>query len=285
MIPQGFDYAAPTTLGEALALLAEDGAKALAGGMSLIPLMKLRLAAPAKVVDLSRIPELKGIRMNSEALHIGALTTHADVEGSALVRSECPLLAETAGQIGDLQVRNAGTLGGSVAHNDPAADYPATLFALGAQAKVASIGNPRTVPLNELLVDAMMTSLEPGELITEIIVPVEETNTGTSYQKMKQPASGFAIVGVAARVRKSNGAIDWARVGVTGLSGAGFRATAAEERLAGAAGSAEDIQNAAATVADGVDANSDIHASADYRKHVATVYAARAIQAALQRTG
>ncbi|MCP5111211.1 MAG: xanthine dehydrogenase family protein subunit M, partial [bacterium] len=277
--------AAPKTLGEALALLAEDGAKALAGGMSLSPLMKLRLAAPAKVVDLSRIPELKGIRMNSEALHIGALTTHADVEGSALVRSECPLLAETAGQIGDLQVRNAGTLGGSVAHNDPAADYPATLFALGARAKVASIGNPRTVPLNELLVDTMMTSLEPGELITEIIVPVEETNTGTSYQKMKQPASGFAIVGVAARVRKSNGVIDWARVGVTGLSGAGFRATAAEERLAGAAGSAEDIQNAAATVADGVDANSDIHASADYRKHVATVYAARAIQAALQRTG
>ncbi len=284
MIPQDFDYAVPKTLDEALALLAEDGTKALAGGMSLIPLMKLRLAAPGKLVELSRIPELKGIRENSGTLHIGALATHSDIESSALVRAKCPLLDEMAAQIGDLQVRNAGTLGGSIAHNDPAADYPAALLALEAQVKVASIGNPRTVPLSELLVDAMLTSLDPGELITEIIVPIEDSSTGTSYQKMKQPASGFAIVGVAARVRKSNGAIDWARVGVTGLSGTGFRATAAEDLLAGAAGSEEDVRRAAATVADGVEANSDLHASADYRKHLATVYAARAIHAALERT-
>ena len=284
MIPQAFDYAAPKTLAEALALLVEEDTKALAGGLSLIPLMKLRLAAPGKVVDLSRIPELKQIRENSGAIHIGALATHADIEASAIVRGKCPLLAETAAQIGDMQVRNAGTLGGSVAHNDPAADYPAALFALEARVKVASIGNPRTVPLNELLVDAMMTSLDPGELITEIIVPVEDSSTGTSYQKMKQPASGFAIVGVAARVKKSNGAIDWARVGVTGLSGTGYRATAAEQLLEGAAGSADDIRKAAATVADTAEPNSDLHASADYRKHVATVYAARAVQAALERT-
>ena len=283
MIPQGFDYAAPKTLAEALALLAEDDTKALAGGMSLIPLMKLRLAAPAKVVDLSRIPELNGIRGNSGTIHIGALATHADVESSALVRAKCPLLDETAAQIGDLQVRNAGTLGGSVAHNDPAADYPAALFALDTQVKIAGGDGERTVPLSELLVDAMMTSLEPGELITEIIVPVEDPSTGTSYQKMKQPASGFAIVGVAARVKKSNGTIDWARVGMTGLSGTGYRATAAEDLLEGVAGSADDIGKAAATVADGVEANSDLHASASYRKHVAEVYAARAIRAALSR--
>lgn len=284
MIPQGFDYAAPRTLGEALALLAEDETKALAGGMSLIPLMKLRLAAPAKVVDLSRIPELKSLRENSGELHIGALVTHSEIENAAVVRGKCPLLSETAAQIGDLQVRNAGTLGGSVAHNDPAADYPAALFALEAKVKIASKSGERTIPLNELLVDAMMTSLEPGELITEIIVPIEGNSTGTSYQKMKQPASGFAIVGIAARVQKSNGSIGWARVGVTGLSGSGFRATAAEELLTGSAGSEEDVRKAAATVADGVEANSDIHASADYRKHVAAVYAARAIQAAIQRT-
>jgi len=283
MIPQNFDYAAPATLEEALELLADPEAKALAGGMSLIPLMKLRLAAPARLVDLRRIAGLREIREDDGALRIGALVTHSEIESSPLVRSRCPLLAETASHIGDLQVRNAGTIGGSIAHNDPAADYPAALFALEAQVKVAGKGTERTVPLEELLVDAMVTALEPGELITEVILPVEAASAGTSYQKMRQPASGFAIVGVAARVARSNGKIGSVRVGVTGLGPSGFRARRVEELLEGTAGSDGEIREAAAVVAEGVEANADLHASADYRRHLAQVFTVRAIRAALAR--
>ena len=283
MIAENFEYAAPSTLEEALQLLADPEAKALAGGMSLIPLMKLRLAAPGRLVDLRRVQELKTIRRNGGALHIGALATHSEIESSPAVRSRCPLLAETASHIGDLQVRNMGTIGGSIAHNDPAADYPAALLALEAQVKIAGQGTERVVGLEELLVDAMVTALEPGELITEVIVPVDGEATGTSYQKMRQPASGFAIVGVAARVTKSNGKIGRARIGVTGLGPTGFRARKAEELLEGSSGSEEEIRRAAAAAAEGVEANSDLHASAEYRRHLAAVYTARAVRAALAR--
>ena len=175
------------------------------------------------------------------------------------MRARCPLLAEAASIIGDIQVRNMGTIGGSVAHADPAADYPASLLALEAKVVLASAKGKRELPISDFFVDTFTTALEPGEIVQEVIVPVEDQAVGTSYQKMLQPASGFAIVGVAARIRKSGGKIALARVGVTGLSGKPYRASAVEKALEGTAGSPSDIQKAAALVADGVDANSDLH--------------------------
>lgn len=283
MIPQVFDYAAPKTLDEALNLL-QSGGKPLAGGMSLIPMMKLRLATPEQLVDIGRIKTLNYIREEGGTLRLGAATTHYDVESSGLVRSKCPLLAETAAAIGDVQVRNMGTIGGSIAHADPAADYPAALQALEAKLVLKGAKAERTVAAADFFLEAFTTALEPGEIVREAIVPVEAQGFGTSYQKMVQPASGFAIVGVAARVERSGGKIGKVRIGVTGLSNRSYRATAAEKALEGKAGSAGEIQNAAALVTEGEDANSDLHASADYRRHLAVVYATRALVAALART-
>ncbi len=282
MIPQQFEYSAPKTLDEALGLLAE-GAKPLAGGMSLIPMMKLRLASPEHLVDLGRIKDLSYIRETGTVLHIGATTTHHDVESSALVRGKCPLLAETASYIGDVQVRNMGTIGGSVAHADPAADYPAALQALEAKISLRGAKSERTVSADDFFVDTFTTSLEPGEIVREVIVPVDGDGTGTSYQKVLQPASGFAIVGIAVRVRKQGDKVTMARIGVTGLSNRAFRATEAEKALEGRSGTPAEIQAVAALVAQGVDANSDLHASADYRLHLAAVYAAKALATALGR--
>jgi aerobic carbon-monoxide dehydrogenase medium subunit len=284
MIAQNFEYSVPNTLQEALQLLSDGTAKVLAGGMSLIPMMKLRLATPEHLVDLRRVADLKTISESSGEIHIGAMTTHYDLESSPLLRQRCPLLAEAAGHIGDVQVRNMGTIGGSISHADPAADYPASLLALGAKVRLVRAGGERTLSLEDFLVDTFTTAAEPGEIVREIIVPVEEPKTGVNYQKMLQPASGFAIVGVAARLRKTNGKISLARVGVTGLASRPFRAAAVETRLEGSAGTDDDIRQAAAIVSNGVDANADIHASADYRKQMAQVYATRAIRAALART-
>ena len=283
MIAQNFEYAAPTSLKDALGLLAGDDVKVLAGGMSLIPLMKLRLATPGQLVDIGRIPDLNYIREDKGVLRIGATTTHYQIESSATVRSRCPLLAEAAAHIGDIQVRNVGTIGGSVAHADPAADYPASLLALETRVSLATAKGQREIPIAEFFVDTFTTALESGEIVRELIVPVEEQSVGTSYQKMLQPASGFAIVGVAARVKKSGGKVTMARVGVTGLSGKPYRATNVEKALEGTSGGASDVQKAAAGVAEGVDANSDLHASADYRKHLAKVYTMRALTVALSR--
>ncbi|HVP48068.1 MAG TPA: xanthine dehydrogenase family protein subunit M [Bryobacteraceae bacterium] len=284
MIPQNFEYSSPNNLNEALALLADGNAKVLAGGMSLIPLMKLRLAAPEHLVDLGRVADLKSIREEGGSIRIGATATHYDIESSPLVRGKCPLLAEAASNIGDVQVRNMGTIGGSIAHADPAADYPASLLALEAQVRIASANGERTVTIEQFLVDALTTALEPGEIVREIIVPVEPANAGVSYQKMVQPASGFAIVGAAVRVRKSGGKVAFVRVGVTGLAAKAFRAAGVEKLLAGTSGSAADVQKAAAVVSDGADANSDLHASASYRQQMAKVYTARALTQALSRT-
>ena len=284
MIAQNFEYSAPASLNEALGLLGDGEAKALAGGMSLIPLMKLRLAAPDQVVDLGRIPGLNYIREDDGVLRIGATTTHYEVESSPLVRASCPLLAEAASNIGDIQVRNMGTIGGSIAHADPAADYPASLLALEARVVLVTAKSQRELPIADFFVDTFTTALEPGELIREVIVPLEDKSAGTSYQKVVQPASGFAIVGIAARVRKSGGSVTLARVGVTGLAGKPYRAINVEQALEGTAGSPSDIQKAAAVVADGVEANSDLHGSAEYRRHLARVYTMRALAVASSRT-
>jgi carbon-monoxide dehydrogenase medium subunit len=282
MIPQSFEYAAPKTLDEALGLIA-DGAKPLAGGMSLIPMMKLRLAAPEKLVDLGRIKDLSYIKEDGQSIRIGATTTHHTVESSTALIAKCPLLAETASFIGDVQVRNMGTIGGSVAHADPAADYPAALQALEASIVIKGAGGERTMSAGDFFIDTFTTALEPGEIVREIVVPVEAAGAGTNYQKVLQPASGFAIVGIAVRLRKSGGKISMARIGVTGLSNSSFRARAAEQSLEGKEGTAGEIEAAAKLVAQGVDANSDLHASAEYRSHLAVVYAGRAIAAALGR--
>lgn len=283
MIPQTFEYTAPQSLDEALSLIA-GGAKPLSGGMSLIPMMKLRLAAPDHLVDLGRLKDLNYVREQSGALRIGATTTHQDVTTSALIRGHCPLLAQTAGGVGDPQVRNRGTIGGSVAHADPSADYPAALQALEAKFVLKGAKSERIVAAADFFLDTFMTALEPGEIVREVIVPVEDSGTGTHYEKVVQKASGFAVVGIAVRIKKAAGKIAWARIGVTGLSNHAYRAAAVEKALEGTGGSATDVQHAAAMAADGVDANSDLHASAEYRKHLAVVHAARAILVALSRT-
>jgi carbon-monoxide dehydrogenase medium subunit len=275
MIAQNFEYEAPTTLKQALALLATGDTKVLAGGMSLVPMMKLRLAAPERLVDLSRIPGLSEIKEAGASIVIGAMTTHHQVEDSALLRAKCPLLAETASNIGDVQVRNMGTIGGSVAHADPAADYPAALLALEAKVRLVGANSDRTLSVEDFLVDTLTTAIEPGEILREVIVPVEASGAGVSYQKMVQPASGFAVVGVAARI--GNGFV---RVGVTGLAGKAYRATNVEKIML----ETGDVRKASAVVADGVDANSDLFASAEYRRHLAQVYTARALTQALSRS-
>jgi carbon-monoxide dehydrogenase medium subunit len=284
MIPQEFEYTAPATLQEALKLLDGGNAKALAGGMSLIPLMKLRFAAPEHLVDIGRLADLNYIREDAEGIHVGAASTHYQVENSALLRGKCPLLAEAASNIGDMQVRNMGTIGGSIAHADPAADYPASLLALEAQVKLVSAKGERTVSIQDFFVDTFTTALEPGEIVREVVVPVESSGAGTSYQKVVQPASGFAIVGIAARVRKEGGKVAFVRVGVTGLASKPYRAANVEQALVGSAGQLGDLQKAAAVVAAGVDANSDLHGSAAYRSHLSRVYTTRALAAALART-
>jgi carbon-monoxide dehydrogenase medium subunit len=279
MIPQTFDYSAPQTLQDALALLENGERKILAGGMSLIPLMKLRLAQPAEVVDLGRVPGLNAITESGGMVHIGAMATHHSVEASPVIRARCPLLAETASQIGDVQVRNMGTMGGSIAHADPAADYPAALVALEARIRLVSAHSDRTVVAADFFQDAFVTSIEPGEIVLEIEVPVEESNEGSRYEKFPHPASGFAVVGVAARIRKSGGRISMARVGVTGMSTHAFRDRAAEQLLEGGG----SIAQAAAMVGESEQPNSDLFASADYRRHLARIHAARALTAALSR--
>ena len=279
MIPQEFEYSAPQTLEEVLALVENGERKILAGGMSLIPLMKLRLAAPSEVVDLGRIPGLNDIVEEDGIVHIGAMTTHHAIESSAIVRANCPLLAETASNIGDVQVRNVGTIGGSIAHADPAADYPAALIALEARIRLVSAHSYRSVTAEEFFQDAFTTILEPGELILDFQVPVEDQSEGSRYEKVAHPASGFAVVGVAARIKQSGGRITMARIGVTGMSSRAFRDHAVEQALEGGAAVAEAV----ARLGEGEQPNADLYASAEYRRHLARVYAARAVTVALSR--
>lgn len=281
MIPASFDYSAPETLSEALKLLADHPeSKLLAGGQSLIPMLKLRLAMTGHLIDLGRVPDLHFIAEENGVIRIGAMTTHHQVESSDVLRKKCPLLAATASHIGDVQVRNCGTIGGSLAHADPAADYPAALLALEAKVKVVSSKGERVIGLDELLVDALTTALDAGEIITEIQVPAEKKGVGVSYRTLTQPASGFAIVAAAARLAVTNGKISLARVGVSGVSSKPYRAQAVEKALEGKAPDAGTLEAAAKAAAEGVEPLSDLHASADYRAHLAAVQVRRALEEA-----
>jgi aerobic carbon-monoxide dehydrogenase medium subunit len=283
MIAAPFTYHRANSVNDAVRLLGQFGsdAKLLAGGHSLIPLLKLRLAQPAHVIDISRIRDLSGIREENNTLLIGALTTHQQLESSDLLKSKCPLLVETAAQVGDVQVRNKGTLGGSAAHADPASDYPAALFALEAQFVLQGPNGSRTIPVDDFFVSMLTSALGPDEILTQIRIPAQPRGTGVSYQKFAQKASGFAICGVAALITRANGKCTRARIGITGVAQKAYRATAVEQAIEGRSLTQTEIVAAAAKASDGVDALGDIHASADYRKELARIYTRRAIEAAI----
>jgi carbon-monoxide dehydrogenase medium subunit len=284
MIPAAFEYRSPETLEEALAILDQAGeeAKVLTGGHSLIPAMKLRLATPAIVIDLRRITALRGIAADGGGVRIGALATHAEVERSELVRERCPILAEAAGRIGDVQVRNRGTLCGSICHADPAADYPAALLALDAEVLIASRRGDRVEPLDGFLRGLLSTSLEVDELVRAVRVP-RAAPASAAYVKMSQSASGFAIAGVAAQLWMKRGVIERAAIGVTGIADRAFRAADAELAISGKAIGAAMLETAVRNLAGARELLSDIHASADYRRHLADVLGRRAVAAAAAR--
>jgi aerobic carbon-monoxide dehydrogenase medium subunit len=285
MIPAQFDYVRANTLDEALSLLAQsEDAKILAGGHSLIPAMKLRLAQPPLLIDIGRIKDLAYIRQENARICIGAMTTHYQIESSDLLKKISPLLPECAAAIGDVQVRNKGTIGGSVAHSDPAGDWPAAIIALKAEMIVASKNGERTVKADDFFVDLLMTALEPGEILREIRIPRSNGRTGTAYVKMHHPASGFAVVGVAASLTlNGDSGGQSASIGITGVSSKAYRAGAVEAELSGAKLDDETIAGASAHATDGVEANGDLFASADYRRHLAEVYTRRAIVTAAER--
>jgi carbon-monoxide dehydrogenase medium subunit len=288
MIPAAFEYFAPKSLDEALRLVERHGdeAKLLAGGHSLLPLMKFRLSAPRYVIDIGRVRSLRSIREEAGKLVIGALATHHDVETSELLRITCPLLAETAAEIGDVQVRNRGTVGGSLAHGDPAADYPAAMLALDAEIVATSSAGSRIIPATEFFVDLLTTQLRPGEILTEVRVPRCGDRTGAAYRKLPQPASHFALAGAAARVTLGAGEkIESAAIGITGVAVRAYRATAAEQILIDKKATPKLLAEAAEKATDGVDPLGDIHASAAYRRAAAAVYARRALEAAIARAG
>jgi carbon-monoxide dehydrogenase medium subunit len=284
MRPAEFTYHRPASVDEAIALLDEDS-RPLAGGHSLIPLLKVRLATPSALVDLGRIPGLDGISEGGGGLTIGALATHASVAASDVVRASCPLLAEMAAQIGDVQVRNRGTIGGSIAHADPAADYPTVLKALGATVTANGRGGERQISADDLFLGIFTTALEPDELVTSVTVPATTAGTGAAYAKHRHPASSYAVVGVAAVVSVEGGTCTNARVTVGGVTSPPVHATAAAESLVGGPGSEEAIAAAAEKVPEAIPrATGDVYASGEYRTHLAEVLAARALRLAFERT-
>ena len=279
MIPATFDYVRPTTLDEALAALAgNEDAKILAGGHSLIPAMKLRLAQPRTVIDISRLADLNYIREKNGIITLGAMLTHYEIESSSFLKDRCSLLPEVAAQIGDVQVRNRGTLGGSLVHSDPAADWPAPILALDAELELAGPAGRRVVKASEFFVEMMQSAVQPNEILVEIRVPT--TAKSVAYVKFAQKASGFAIAGVAAVTDKAGKSV---RVGITGVAAKAYRATAVEEALQGAALTRDAIAAASEKAADGVETLNDIHASAEFRAHLAIVHTRRALEFAVER--
>jgi carbon-monoxide dehydrogenase medium subunit len=285
MIPASFDYIAAKSLDEAISLLAKhkDDAKILAGGHSLLPAMKLRLMQPKVLIDLGRIRDLSYIKEDGGQIRIGAMTTHFQVEISDLLRRSCPLLPETASHLGDMQVRNKGTIGGSLAHSDPAADWPAAILALDAELVAASAKGDRVIKAADFFVEMLTTSLQPGEILREIRIPSGKGKPAQAYVKVRHPASGFAVVGVAVNLAIDGGKCQSAAIGITGVSPKAYRASKVENALKGNALDAKTLSSACAHAADGVDVNSDLYASAEYRKQLATVYTRRAIELAASR--
>jgi carbon-monoxide dehydrogenase medium subunit len=280
MIPPAFDYARPATVDDAVRTLAEAGedAKVLAGGQSLLPLLKLRLAFPELVVDVGRIPALRGVREDGGTLVIGAMTTHHEVIHDPLVRRHAGLLASATATVADPAVRHRGTLGGSLAHADPAADLPAVVLAMDGELVAQGPGGRRTIPARDFFTDYLQTALAPDELLVEVRVPKRD-GWGFHYEKFHRVAQAYAIVGVAALVRRDDGHIAEARVGLTNMGPTPLRATAAEQALTGA-GDAAAVAGAAESAAEGTRPSRDLSASPEYREHLARVLTRRAVLAA-----
>ncbi len=281
MIPTQFDYVAPTSVADALAALAASGddAKILAGGQSLLPVLRMRLNAPEVVIDLGRIPGLTGVSDGGDDIVIGALTTHAEVASNALVAEHALLLAKAAGHVADPQIRHRGTLGGALAHADPAGDLGAPILALGASLVIAGSGGTRTVSADEFFIDLFETAIGEDEILTEIRIP-KHTGWGAHYEKFVRVAQQWPIVAVAATVNASGGTITEARVGLTNMGPTPLRARATEAALAGASATEASVAAAAASAADDTNPPSDLNGDSAYRKHLATVLTRRAVLAA-----
>jgi len=282
MIPAAFDYVRASSLDDALARLASGGgaAKAIAGGQSLLPLMKLRLARPELLVDIGRLAELKGVRrLDDGRVAVGALTTYDEMLRDDIL-AHYGLIADALPNIGDVQVRNVGTIGGSIAHADPASDMPAVLLALDAEVVARSARGERTIPITSFFEGAFTSVLEPDELITELHLPGGRDDVGSAYRAIEQPASGYSIAGVAAVIGARRGdRWGFCAVAITGVGDHPYRASAVESAVTGGA----SLEEAAAHATDGVTVNSDIHADREYRTHVAAVQVRRALEAAIAR--
>ncbi|HEX3786705.1 MAG TPA: xanthine dehydrogenase family protein subunit M [Pseudonocardiaceae bacterium] len=281
MIPGSFDYLAPTTVDEAVDALATAGedAKVLAGGQSLLPVLRMRLAEPTTVIDLSRIAELRGVRDNGDALSIGAMTTHYDVQRDPLVREHATLIAVATDTVADPQIRHRGTFGGSIAHADPAGDLLAPALALDARMVLAGPNGRRTVPATTFFVDFFTTALAPDEILVEVLVP-KFTGWTAHYEKFNRVAQAWSIVAVAAAVRVDGDRIAEARVGLTNVGATPVRAFGVEAALVGGAATAAAIRSAAERAAEGTSPTSDNNADADFRRHLARVLTSRAVLAA-----
>jgi aerobic carbon-monoxide dehydrogenase medium subunit len=285
MYPAPFEYHAPATLSDALGLLERygDEAKILAGSQSLIPLMKLRLATPGHLVDLRKVSGLAGITETDDELRMGAMTRYRDIETSKLVRAKFPAISEAAGQIGDAQVRNIGTIGGSLAHADPSADLPAVMVALDASVRIVSKEGERILKVEELIQGPLTTALGPGEILAQVRVPFPPARSGSAYEKLPHPASRFAVVGVAASVSLDGANVRQARVAITGLGPKVTRATGVEQILVGKGAEPASLDAAAARAAEGLELRADLIGSADYKANLARVYTARALRRAVGR--
>lgn len=284
MLTARFEYHRPKDLDEALQLLAEHGedAKVLAGGQSLIPVMKLRLAAPGHLVDVNRIPELDRLEEDGDALAIGALVRHKAVERSELVRNRYPVMAAAAPMISDPIVRNLGTVGGSLCHADPAGDWGSVMLALNASVIVRGMANERVLPIGEFLRDTFETALEPGELLTGIRVPKPEAHSGGTYLKMERKVGDFATAAVAVHLELSNGVIGHAGIALTAVGPRNIQATEAEARLAGAEPTEDVFAQAAGLAAQAASPVSDLRGSADYKRHIVEVFVRRGLARALE---
>jgi aerobic carbon-monoxide dehydrogenase medium subunit len=285
MYPAAFEYHTPGSVQEALGLLGKlDDAKILAGGHSLVPMMKLRLAQPKHLIDLRKVPGLTGIKEEGGTIVIGAMATHWEVESSKVLQAKCPVVSDTAKIIGDPAVRNKGTMGGSLAHADPAADMPATVIALGAEFVCQGPKNKRTVKVDDWFQGLMSTALGEDELLVEIRVPALAAGTGSAYMKFAHPASRFAVVGAAAVITlDKQGTCTKAGVGITGAGTKAVRAKGVEAGLVGKKLDAATIEAAAAKGADGVDVQADLQGSVEYKSHLCRVFAKRALEAAVKR--
>lgn len=280
MIPSNFEYFAPATIEDAVSLLGKYGeeCKILSGGQSLIPILKLRLATPGAVVDIGRIRELGQITVDGDTIRIGASVTHAEIAASAILREACPLLVETAAQIGDPQVRNRGTIGGSLTHADPAADWPAAILALDGEIVARNRLGERVIKVQDFFIDLLTSAVSPHEIVTEIRLTRPTQPGNSAYLKVPQAASGFAVIGVAVQLTVNNGLCETAAVGVTGLAPKAYRAASTEALLKGKPVDDLSVSAAAAKAdADASDAMDDIHASGEYRRHLTRIYTRRAI--------